>query len=100
MLNIFLLFINSVYQLRDFMLQIRDLHIARDEKDIGFYAGFVGEFSTNSSCSLPKQREQSRVITHNIVNDLCQCFTYRDKHTEFLLLVKVLHLWLVEHSPL
>ena len=94
-------FLPLVYQLCDFLLQIRDLHIARDEKDIGFYAGFVGEFSTNSSCSLPKQREQSSVMMHIIVNDLCLCFTYCDKHREFLLLLmKVLHLWLVEHSPL
>ena len=61
-------FINSV----TFLLQIRDLHIARDEKDIGFYAGFVGEFSTNSSCSPPKQREQSSVMTHIIV--ICELF--------------------------
>ena len=65
-------FLPLVYQLYDFLLQIRDLHIARDEKDIGFYAGFVGEFSTNSSCSPPKQREQSSVMTHIIV--ICELF--------------------------
>ena len=65
-------FLPLVYQLCDFLLQIRDLHIARDEKDIGFYAGFIGEFSTNSSCSPPKQREQSSVMTHIIV--ICELF--------------------------
>jgi fluoride ion exporter CrcB/FEX len=33
-----------------FCFQIRDLHIAKDEEDIGFYAGFVGEFSTDGTC--------------------------------------------------
>jgi hypothetical protein len=32
-----------------FCFQIRDLHIAKDEEDIGFYAGFVGEFSTDGT---------------------------------------------------
>jgi hypothetical protein len=29
----------------DACLQIRDLHIAKEVEDIGFYAGFIGEFS-------------------------------------------------------
>lgn len=60
------------------MFQIRDLHIVKDEKDIGFYAGFVGEFSTNSSCSLPRQLEQNSAIARIIANDLC--LSCRDKH--------------------
>ena len=30
-------------------LQIRDLHVAKQVEDIGFYAGFVGEFFSKSS---------------------------------------------------
>jgi hypothetical protein len=35
-----------------FCFQIRDLHIAKEEEDIGFYAGFVGESSTDGTCVL------------------------------------------------
>lgn len=33
-----------------FFLQVQDFHVAKTDKDIGFYAGYIGELITTLKC--------------------------------------------------
>ena len=83
-------------------MQIRDLNIAKQTQDIGFYAGFVGEFfdkHCSTSVSIcPKESEHSSVWMFTL-NYICISFIYQYKLMVHFLSMKALHICVGEQSP-